>query len=169
MKAIKIDGEWWADQLEVDARDRYTRDQHKRVLELVERRHECSVAAGGMEATLADGPSYVNYPLGSEGKRLRERDRQCVRIHVTTFAQNLHTFFGPRRSGKTLLSGIAAKRWYEYGGGLFTNVGFGFGHRLAGAVDLLALRRSPPWTWWMVDEAHQALSKFRQGSRYQRS
>ena len=169
MKAIKIDGEWWADQLEADARDRYTRDQHKRVLELVERRHQHSVAAGGMEATLANGPSYVKYPLGSEGKRLRERDREAVRIHVTTFGQNLHTFFGPRRSGKTLLSGIAAKRWYEYGGGLFTNVGFGFGHRLAGAVDLLALRRSPPWTWWMVDEAHQALSKFRQGSRYQRS
>ena len=169
MKAIKIDGEWWADQLEVDPRDRYSRDQHKRALERVERRHEMSVAAGGMEATLAEGPAYVKYPLGSEGTRLRKLDKKLVTIHVTTFAQNLHTFFGPRRSGKTLLSGIAAKRWYEYGGGLFTNVGFGFGHRLAGAVDLLALRRSPPWTWWMVDEAHQALSKFRQGTRYQRS
>ena len=128
MKAIKIDGEWWADQLETDTRDRYTRDQHKRALALVERRHEVSVAAGGMEATLPDGPAYVKYPPGSEGKRLRERDKQCVRIHVNVFAQNLHTFFGPRRSEKTLLSGIAAKRWYEFGGGLFTNVGFGFGH-----------------------------------------
>ena len=85
-----------------------------------------------------------------------------------TFGQNLHAFFGPRRSGKTLLNGIAAKRWFEYGGQLLTNVGFGFGYRLAGGVDLLALRRSPPWTWWMVDEAHMAVSKFRQGTLYQR-
>ena len=169
MKAILIDSEAWVDELEYDPRDRYSPDQRKRVLERVQNRHEMSVAAGGIEAAMAEGPAYVKYPNGLQGKRLREADRQMVTIHVRTFGQNLHAFFGPRRSGKTLLDGIAAKRWYEYGGQLLTNVGFGFGYRLAGAVDLLALRRSPPWTWWMVDEAHMAISKFRQGTLYQRS
>ena len=55
MKAIKIDGEWWAEQLETDARDRYSRDQHKRVLALVERRHACSSRRGGRAAPPARG------------------------------------------------------------------------------------------------------------------
>ena len=147
-----------------DPRDAFSVSRRFDYLTAINHKHEMAIEAGGPEVLERRGLPWKKY--NSKEELLHD----CREIHRlrTLYGQDCMLISGDRGAGKTLLAVYFALRFFIIGYNVISNISLDFGYRLSDGSDMLGLIKSDHNTYWIVDEIHQMLNRFRQGAKFQK-